>query len=93
MLTVDISMYPLKDDYITPITWFIKRLASYPNIKRTTNALATQVCGPHDEVMAMLSAEMKAADEKFGQAIFVCKFLPGERELDYEDKFTADNHA
>ncbi|MBW8192538.1 hypothetical protein K0504_15975 [Neiella marina] len=87
MLTVDISMYPLKDDYLTPISWFIERLASYPNIKRTTNALATQICGPHDDVMAMLSTEMKAAHEAFGQAVFVCKFLPGERELDYQDNF------
>ena len=86
-LTVDISMYPLKDDYITPITWFIERVATYPNIRRKTNALATQISGPYDQLMAMLKVEMKAAHAKFGQAIFVCKFLNGSFELDYQDNF------
>ena len=86
-LTVDISMYPLKDDFITPITWFIERVAAYPNIRRKTNALATQLTGPYDEVMDMLKVEMKASHAEFGQAIFVCKFLNGKFELDYQDHF------
>ncbi|MCM2681383.1 YkoF family thiamine/hydroxymethylpyrimidine-binding protein [Echinimonas agarilytica] len=86
-LTVDISMYPLKDDFITPITWFIERVATYPTIQRKTNALATQIVGPYDDVMKMLSNEMKASHEKFGQAVFVCKFLCGARELDFDDTF------
>ncbi|WP_095499539.1 hypothetical protein [Paraferrimonas haliotis] len=86
-LTVEISMYPLHDDYLTPIKWFIERLASYPNIERNTTATCTQVQGDFDEVMAMLSVEMKAGYQKFGKAIFVCKFLQGPLELDYQDEF------
>ncbi|MDF0533525.1 hypothetical protein KDN34_06825 [Shewanella yunxiaonensis] len=80
-LTVDISMYPLHDNYKDPIRWLIKRLDSYPGVERVTNSLSTQVSGEFDEVMRMLSIEMKAAYEQFGKAIFVCKFLEGEFDL------------
>ena len=80
-LTAEISMYPFREDYKEPIRWLIKRLDSYPDIERVTNALATQVCGDYDAVMAMLSTEMKAAMETFGKAVFVCRFLEGEFNL------------
>ncbi|MCL1075066.1 hypothetical protein [Shewanella dokdonensis] len=80
-LTVDISMYPLHDNYKDPIRWLIKRLDSYQGIERVTNSLSTQVSGDYDAVMQMLSVEMKAAYEQFGKAIFVCKFLQGEFDL------------
>ncbi len=86
-LTVDISMYPLQENYKEVIGWFIERLATYPEIRRKTNALATQITGPYEAVMAMLGVEMKAAHAKFGQSIFVCKFLNGSFELDYDDQF------
>ncbi|WP_025819709.1 hypothetical protein [Shewanella marina] len=82
-LTVDISMYPLKTDYIEPIDWFIARLDAYPEIKRVTNAMSTQVSGDYDQVMAMLATEMKAGYEKWGRAVFVCKFIGRELDLDY----------
>ncbi len=86
-LTVDISMYPLRDGYLEAITWFIERVATYPAIRRKTNALTTQITGPYDEVMELMRVEMKAAHAKFGQSIFVCKFLNGSFELDYQNKF------
>ncbi|MFQ6370475.1 hypothetical protein [Shewanella sp. YIC-542] len=81
MLTVDISMYPLHDNYKDPIRWLIKRLDGYAGVTRVTNSLSTQVSGEFDVVMQMLSTEMKAAYEQFGKAIFVCKFLEGEFDL------------
>lgn len=84
-LTAEISMYPLHDEYLEPIQWFIKCLDSYANIERTTNAMATQVCGDYAEVMAMLATEMQAAHEKFGKAVFVCKFIGGELNLGHRE--------
>ncbi|MGL4475517.1 MAG: hypothetical protein ACRCT7_13855 [Shewanella sp.] len=80
-LTAEISMYPLQDNYLEAIEWFIQRVDSYPNIERVTNAMATQVVGEYSEVMAMLAVEMEAAHSKFGKAAFVCKFLGGELNL------------
>lgn len=62
-LTAEISMYPLKDNYLDPIKWFIGRVDSYDNITRKTNAMATQVCGEYADVMAMLATEMQAGHE------------------------------
>lgn len=84
-LTAEISMYPLADEYLEPIQWFIKRLDSYPNIKRVTNAMATQVQGDYAEVMTMLATEMQAAHEKFGKAVFVCKFIGRELDLSHSE--------
>jgi uncharacterized protein YqgV (UPF0045/DUF77 family) len=82
-LTVEISMYPLKDNYIDPIQWFIDRVDSYTNITRVTNAMATQLSGDYSAVMAMLTVEMQAAHEKWGKAVFVCKFINGELDLSH----------
>jgi uncharacterized protein YqgV (UPF0045/DUF77 family) len=82
-LTVEISMYPLKENYIEPIQWFIDRVDSYNNITRVTNAMATQMSGDYLVVMAMLTAEMQAAHEKWGKAVFVCKFINGELDLSH----------
>ncbi|MCL1042445.1 hypothetical protein L2712_12435 [Shewanella marisflavi] len=83
-LTAEISMYPLKDNYIEPIQWFIDRVDTYANIERRTNAMATQVCGEYGEVMAMLATEMQAAHEKWGKAVFVVKFIGGELDLSHQ---------
>ncbi len=80
-LTAEISMYPFNENYLEPIQWFIDRLKTYPNIERVTNAMATQICGDYLEVMTMLAHEMKAANEKWGKAVFVCKFIGSELDL------------
>ncbi|AQS36733.1 YKOF-like protein [Shewanella psychrophila] len=82
-LTAEISCYPLQDNYLDPILWFIDRLDSYDNIERKTNAMATQVCGEYGDVMAMLATEMQAAHKKWGKAVFVCKFIGGELDLSH----------
>lgn len=84
-LTAEIRMYPLHDNYLEPIRWFISRLDSYPQIVRRTNAMATQVQGDYAELMAMLATEMQAAHEKFGKAVFVCKFIGGELNLSHSE--------
>ncbi|WP_372870395.1 hypothetical protein [Shewanella sp.] len=84
-LTAEISMYPLHENYIEPIRWFIGRLDSYPGITRRTNAMATQVQGDYQEVMTMLATEMQAAHEQFGKAVFVCKFIGGALDLSHSE--------
>ncbi|MGL5391687.1 MAG: hypothetical protein ACRDA8_10015 [Shewanella sp.] len=84
-LTIEISMYPFNENYLEPIKWFIARLDSYPNIERVTNAMATQLCGDYQEVMAMLTTEMQAAQLKWGKAVFVCKFIGGALNLAHSE--------
>ena len=84
-LPADISMYPLHENYLDPIKWFIDRVDRYDNIERVTNAMATQVCGEYSDVMSMLATEMQAAHEKWGKAVFVCKFIGGELNLSHSE--------
>ncbi|EKE76615.1 thiamine-binding protein [Gallaecimonas xiamenensis] len=76
-LSVEISMYPLADDYIPPIQAFIDELNRHPNLKVITNTMSTQVFGPYDEVLKVVGEAMKAQHAK-GKASFVCKFLGGD---------------
>jgi uncharacterized protein YqgV (UPF0045/DUF77 family) len=76
---VEISMYPLTGDYRLPIQAFIDRLNTHPGLIVRTNALATQIWGPLDQVMAILTQEMTRSAAAAGapQLVFVMKVLPG----------------
>jgi uncharacterized protein YqgV (UPF0045/DUF77 family) len=81
---VEISMYPLTGDYRVPIQGFIDRLNTHPGLRVHTNSLATQIWGPLDQVMAMLTEEMTRSAAAAGapQLVFVMKVLPGLGEPD-----------
>ena len=72
---VELSMYPLVNDYVGPIKAFIERLNSYSNLTVITCSTSTQVHGDYTEVMQVLGAEMQRTHEEVGQAVFVAKFL------------------
>jgi uncharacterized protein YqgV (UPF0045/DUF77 family) len=81
---VEISMYPLTGDYRLPIQAFIDRLNTHSGLSVRTNALATQIWGPLDQVMAILTEEMTRSAAAAGapQLVFVMKVLPGLRPPD-----------
>ena len=72
-------MYPLTGDYRLPIQAFIDRLNTHPGLIVRTNALATQIWGPLDQVMGILTQEIarSAAQADGPQLVFVMKVLPG----------------
>ena len=74
-ISVEISKYPLADDYIPAIKRFIDRLNTIDGLAVVTNTMSTQVFGDHDLVMNTLRDEMKLSWETYGKAIFVCKFI------------------
>lgn len=73
--SVEISMYPLRRDYGTPILQFIDRLKRHSELQVHVNAMSTQVFGPYDELMAAVTKEMKAAFEEGGETVMVLKIL------------------
>ena len=77
-LSVEISKYPLADDYITPIKGFIEQLNRYPDLKVLTNTMSTQVFGEYDTVMQALQACIKWSFEHYGKIVFVVKFIHGD---------------
>lgn len=78
-LVVDISLYPLNAQYIEPIKAFIERLNDDPELETSTSATSTIVSGEYEHVMLVLGREMKQTYAQTGQAVFVCKFLNGDK--------------
>nr|WP_136249887.1 hypothetical protein [Ningiella ruwaisensis] len=76
-LLVEISLYPLAEEYVVPIQDFIDRLNSYGELEVKTSTTNTLVKGNYEFVMDILGREIKRTHEEVGQAIFVCKFLNG----------------
>jgi uncharacterized protein YqgV (UPF0045/DUF77 family) len=80
-LTAELSLYPLQEDYIPVIQAFIEACREHDDLTIITNAMSTQVCGEHDKVFAMVSAELEASFERSGKQVLVCKFIPGELDI------------
>jgi uncharacterized protein YqgV (UPF0045/DUF77 family) len=76
-LVVEISLYPLNQEYLEPIKSFISRLNEYADLYVKTTDTSTVVAGDNAFVMSVLQKEMQTTHEQVGQAIFVCKFLNG----------------
>ena len=74
-LSVEISKYPLADDYIPAIKDFIDRLRAIEGLSVVGNTMSTQVFGDYELVMGSLTEEIRRSYEQFGKAIFVCKFI------------------
>jgi uncharacterized protein YqgV (UPF0045/DUF77 family) len=74
---VEISMYPLTGEYRPPIKAFIDRLNTYPGLIVKTNDLATQIWGPLDRIMSVLTEEITRSAGNSAQLVFVMKVLPG----------------
>jgi len=74
---VEISMYPLTDEYRPLIRAFIDRLKPRANLEVRTNALSTQLWGDLDDVMRVLSEEIGRSAGTGPQLVFVMKVLPG----------------
>ncbi|MFQ3235974.1 MAG: hypothetical protein ACI9C4_001538 [Paraglaciecola sp.] len=78
-LVAEISMYPLNEQYIEPIKTFIDRLNGYSYLDVVTSTTNTVVSGDYLDTMQVLAKEMQRSHEEVGQAIFVCKFLNGDK--------------
>jgi hypothetical protein len=72
---VEISLYPLRNEFIPPIRDFIERLNADGRFKVLTNDMSTQVFGRYEDVMDALTREIRPTFERDGKAIFVMKVL------------------
>ncbi len=72
---VDISLYPLADEFIPAIQDFIERVNAYPGLAVITNRMSTQIVGDFDTVMDVLREEISTTFRAEGKAVFVLKIL------------------
>lgn len=74
-IAVDISLYPLDENFIPPIKNVIDRLGKYPGVEIEYNRMSTQLRGEYDVVMPALTAEIRATFTDVPKAVFVIKIL------------------
>jgi uncharacterized protein YqgV (UPF0045/DUF77 family) len=74
-IAIEISLYPLRNEYIPTIQDFIDRLNTQPGLKVVTNSMSTQVSGEYSRVMQLLTTEIRRSFEAGNKAVFVMKVL------------------
>jgi uncharacterized protein YqgV (UPF0045/DUF77 family) len=76
---VEISLYPLKADYIPAVHQFLADLRPHQGLKVVTNSMSTQLFGGFEEVMDALRTALGAGFERVaagsGRAVFVMKVI------------------
>lgn len=76
-IAVDISLYPLSEQYVPPIKAFISRLEQHPALTFAKNDLSTQVRGEFKVVFAALQTEIERTFAARERAVFVIKMVGG----------------
>lgn len=84
-ISVDLTFSPLQDDYEMHIIAFIQRLRDCGLLVKE-NALATQIYGEYDQVMAVLNKEIKRSLDEVGIGLFYVKIVKTDRS-DYVPHF------
>jgi uncharacterized protein YqgV (UPF0045/DUF77 family) len=72
--SVEISYYPLRPEFVTPILDFIKRLNTHKDIEAVTNGMSTQVFGEYKAVMSALTTEIEKSFE-LPHSVFILKIV------------------
>jgi uncharacterized protein YqgV (UPF0045/DUF77 family) len=78
-ISVDISLYPLNENYVEPILAFIAKLETNPKLIVKRNSLSTQVFGEFRDVMDCLNDEIEAVFAALPASAFVLKMVGSDR--------------
>ena len=79
-ISIELSLYPLAMDNFKDEIWaFIKRLRKVDGLNVVTNGMSTQVFGDYDLAVSNVMREIKHVHSTTGSAVFVCKFINGDR--------------
>jgi uncharacterized protein YqgV (UPF0045/DUF77 family) len=79
-ISIELSLYPLAMDNFKHEIWaFIKRLRQVEGLTVVTNGMSTQVFGDYDLAVSNVMREIKQVHTTTDAAVFVCKFINGDR--------------
>jgi uncharacterized protein YqgV (UPF0045/DUF77 family) len=81
-ISIEISLYPLAETAFKKEIWsFIKKLRKVEGLTVITNGMSTQVFGEYDLAVATVMAEIKQVHQSLNAAVFICKFIGGNRSV------------
>lgn len=81
MLSAEITLYPLQDDYLPVIKAFLEQLKEKGTVTFQTFPTCTVMMGDYDLVLKTIGEMMRWSHETHGKGVFVVKFLPGYEAL------------
>ncbi|HRI47058.1 MAG: hypothetical protein KF721_03860 [Ignavibacteriaceae bacterium] len=77
---IEISMYPLTENYEPPILQFIAELKQNSNLEIITNKLSTQIFGEFDEITSLVKETIFKTFQK-QKSVFVMKWVGGPQDF------------
>ena len=80
-ITVEISFYPLHEQFGTHVLDFISDLANKTDVNFMTNSMSTQLTGDYDLVMSLVNTALKRSFDKDFKAAVVMKIFNEGLEL------------
>lgn len=72
--SVEISYYPLNEEFIPTIISFLERINNYPELKVVTNGMSTQIFGEYTQLMLALTKEIEVSFAN-PHSVFVMKII------------------
>jgi len=85
IITAEISLYPLQEDYKEQVIQFIKSMNAHDRLIVRTTAMSTYVAGQYEDVMHMLTVELKQLFLTLPNCSLVFKIIP--QDLGVEEGF------
>lgn len=73
-ISIEMSYYPLNEEFIPHIKKLISKLNTYSSLKVQTNGMSTQIFGEYDDVMQSITTEIKDAFE-LPHSVIVMKII------------------
>ena len=74
-VALEISLYPLQQDYLPSIRAFIHRLSAEPRLRVETTSMSTQIVGEYELVMQLLSRELREALSRVPRTAVMMKLV------------------
>ena len=80
-VTIDVSMYPNRENFIPPIEGFIERINCFDDLKVTTFPTSTVVQGEYQHSMQAVQQTIAECYREYHMAVYVLKVIPGYEAL------------
>ena len=77
-VSIEVSLYPLNENFIPTVDEFISNLKKYDNIEVRTNSMSTQLFGEFDDLMIILKTETAKNFKKEINSVLNLKIVNGD---------------
>lgn len=81
-ISVELSLYPLDDQFLPIIQDIVERLMSDQRVEAIVNTMSTQIFGDFESVMAVVNETVEYSFKTYGKQVFVAKFLNSDVKPD-----------